>query len=155
MCCCIQFCSVLLRNFYTLNLYNFYNFSTAVYIQCPSVLVSGVCHSGETVMHFTKWCPGTSTTHLAPHTVTTILVTVLPTLHFRPLRPFCTYQSVLPDPLTFSIRPPPSHLLPGNHQSALYVSVSVCFVCLFCPLDSTCNGIAWCLLSLSDLFHLV
>ena len=55
--------------------------------------------------------PDTSSTHLVPCTVTTILLTVFPVLYFTSLQLFCNCQFVLLSPFTLLHKPPcPSHL---------------------------------------------
>ena len=57
-------------------------FLITVDIQYYFILVSGVQHSGQTVIQFTEWYPDDSSSHLAPYIVIRILLTIFLTLYF-------------------------------------------------------------------------
>ena len=88
--------------------------------------------------------PIISSTQLAPYTVITILLTVIPKLHFTFSRLFYNYQFVLLNPFSFFTQPPNPHPF-GNHQSVLCVCKSLFY--LFVIQSET----IW-YLSFSDLF---
>ena len=56
-------------------------------------------------MYFTKWSPNISSTHLAPYTVITVLLTVFPGLYFTSPWLFSNYQFVLLNPRTCVLFP--------------------------------------------------
>ena len=91
--------------------------------------------------------PNISSTHLAPHTVITISLTVFPVLYFTPHDYFVTTNLYFSVPSPFSPSPPTPPLgQPSAYSRCLWVCF--CFVCLYGSLDSTCK---W-NLSFSDWF---
>ena len=102
--------------FFIFKVLKFY-FSFTVDIRHYFVLVSGVQHRWETVIHFTSGLPRISSTHLAPYIIIIILLTVFPMLYCISLWLFCNCQFVLLNPFTFFH---PVHQLPlsyGNYRS--------------------------------------
>ena len=93
-----------------------------------------------TMIFFTKCSPDISSTHLAPHLVITILLTILPVLHFPSCDCFVTISLYFLVSSPFSPSPP-TPFFPWQ-PSVCFLSMSLflfLFFHLFCSLDSTCK----------------
>ena len=118
-------------------IYFFNIFSMSIYSQYYFVLVSGVQHSGQTLIYFTVFCTST-----ASHIAITKLWIIFPCSTLCPHDYFVTsnphFSTPSPSSPSVPTAPCPAHR-PGISQPVLciYKSVSILFVSLFCSLDST------------------
>ena len=112
---------------YSMNFCVFFKFyfSMVVYIQhCTFCVYSNIVLFWVVRQLYTLQSgpPDTSSIHLAPYTVTTVLLTVFPVLSFTSLWLFYNYQFILLNPFTFC--PQPANPLPScNHQSVFWTSM--------------------------------
>ena len=111
-------------SWYIFFLFKFFYFSTTAYIQYYFVLVSGVQHSGQTIMYFTKWSPWYFQCPPGPiHGYYSVNDYVAPSVLYVP-------GTILTTNLYFLIlcifTHSPSTPLIGNHQNTLQIHDLAC-----------------------------
>ena len=75
--------------------------------------------------------PDKSSTHLTPHIIIAILLTIFSMLYFISPWIFCNYWFVYLNPFTFFTQPPETLLLSENQQNVPCNSMSLFLFCLF------------------------